>query len=164
MPPSKKILCAIVYLCVFTSCSTDTLVHEDTSSTLDPSLNLENNLVLAQEVLDVLNEYRASIGLENLVWHDESEELAVLHSSYMVQQNKVSHDNFFERSTILQEKGASLVSENVAYGYVDATSVLEGWLNSPSHKNAIEGTYTHSGIGIVYTESGVAYFTQLFIK
>ncbi|WP_186434742.1 CAP domain-containing protein [Dokdonia sp. Hel_I_53] len=160
----KNYLYSIVILCAFTACSNDILGEEDTSSTLETSSEVVNNTVFANELLEVLNEYRASIGLNSLSQHDESEELAVKHSYYMVQQNEASHDNFYDRAQILQESGANYVSENVAFGYYDAASVLQGWLDSPSHKSAIEGNYTHSGIGIVHTDNGVPYFTQLFIR
>ncbi|TVZ52712.1 CAP domain-containing protein [Dokdonia sp. Hel_I_53] len=160
----KITLYTVISLFVFTSCSTDNLSEEDFSSNLETSIDVENNIILAEEVMEALNEYRVSIGLNPLAWHDDSEELAVEHSFYMVQNNQASHDNFYERSDALQQGGANFVSENVAYGYQDAASVLQGWLDSPSHKSAIEGDYTHSGIGIVHTDNGIPYYTQLFIR
>ena len=82
----------------------------------------------------------------------------------MIVNNKVSHDNFFERSDYLKANGASSVSENVAFGYRTAQEVVDGWLNSPSHKEAIEGDFTHSGISAAQTESGVNFFTHIFVN
>lgn len=161
----NRSLCAIAALCVLVACSSDpTTTESDTLTNLETSIEVENNIELAEEVLDVLNDHRASLGLSALQWHTDSEDLAVGHSYYMVQQNEASHDNFYERSAILQENGADIVSENVAYGYRDAESVLQGWLDSPSHKSAIEGDYTHTGIGVALTDSGIPYYTQLFIR
>ncbi len=160
----KISISAISLLFMFASCSNDTLSEEDFSSNLETSIAVENDIILAEEVMEELNDYRVSIGLNPLNWHNDSENLAVEHSFYMVQKNKASHDNFYKRSETLQDGGARFVSENVAYGYKDAASVLQGWLNSPSHKSAIEGEYTHSGIGIVYTETGIPYYTQLFLR
>lgn len=159
----NRSLCAIA-LCLLCACTSDPVSESDTLANLETSVEVENNIELAEEVLDALNDYRGSIGLPALLWHTDSEQLAVGHSRYMVVRNEPSHDNFYERSAILQENGADFVSENVAYGYQDAASVLEGWLNSPTHKSAIEGNYTHTGIGIVETDTGIPYYTQLFIR
>ncbi|TVZ52713.1 CAP domain-containing protein [Dokdonia sp. Hel_I_53] len=164
MKSIKKILYTVVVVIAYISCSNDSLSKEDFSTNLKASLEIENDITLAKEVMEVLNNHRASIGLNPIAWYSECEELAVEHSSYMVKNNKASHDNFYERSQILKRKGASFVSENVAYGYQDALSVLQAWLDSPSHKITIEGDYTHSGIGIVYTDNGIPYYTQLFIR
>ena len=155
---------ALVALCLLSACTSEESTEMDTLANLETTIEVENNIELAEEVLDVLNDYRASLGLSALQWHTDSENLAVGHSNYMVNQNAASHDNFYERAAILKENGADLVSENVAYGFRDAESVLEGWLNSPAHKRAIEGDYTHTGIGIVMTETGIPYYTQLFIR
>lgn len=157
-------LCAVTALCLLCACTSEVTSESDTLANLEISVEIENNIELAEEVLDVLNDYRASLGLSALLWHTESETLAVGHSYYMVVQNEASHDNFFERAAILQENGADIVSENIAYGFMDAASVLQGWLDSPSHKQAIEGDYTHTGVGIVLNDVGIPYYTQLFIK
>lgn len=160
----NRSLCAVAALCLLSACTSEATSESDTLANLETSIEVENNIELAEEVLDVLNDHRASLGLSALLWHTDSEELAVGHSYYMVLQNEASHDNFYERSAILQDKGADIVSENVAYGFQDATSVVQGWLNSPTHKQAIEGDYTHTGVGIVLTETGIPYYTQLFIR
>lgn len=126
--------------------------------------DVENNHLFVQEVLEVVNEYRSSIGLSILSEHGTSETLALSHSAYMVEQNRASHDNFFHRSDYLRNRGAEVVTENVAYGYQSAQSALEGWLASPSHKEALEGDFTHTGIAVVANENGIKYYTQLFIK
>ncbi|WP_396597608.1 CAP domain-containing protein [Dokdonia sp. R86516] len=160
----SQTLYALVALCLLSACTSEESSEIETLANLETTIEVENNIELAEEVLDVLNDYRASIGLNALQWHTDSENLAVAHSNYMVIQNEASHDNFYERAAILQDKGADMVSENVAYGFRDAESVLEGWLNSPAHKQAIEGDYTHTGVGIVMTETGIPYYTQLFIR
>lgn len=124
----------------------------------------ENDHEYVLQVLETVNEYRSSIGLSSLEEHATSEMLALSHTAYMVDQNKASHDNFFKRSDYLRDRGAKIVSENVAYGYQSAQSALQGWLESPSHKEALEGDFTHTGIAVVRSKLGVKYYTQIFIK
>ena len=51
----------------------------------------------------------------------------------MIEVDNVSHDNFFQRKQSLQTNAsANIVSENVAYGFNSAESVVNAWLNSPS--------------------------------
>ena len=68
------------------------------------------------------------------------------------------------RSEALKSKGAITVGENVAYGYNSAEDVVTAWLNSTSHRNIIEGNFTHSGFGVIAAQGNRYYFTQLFYK
>lgn len=155
---------AFLALLLLVGCSPE--VEETTAPTADlfTAENVENNHEFVLEVLEVVNEYRSSIGLSSLEEHQTSELLALNHSAYMVEQNRASHDNFFQRSDYLRSNGAQIVSENVAYGFQTAESALQGWLDSPSHKAALEGDFTHTGIAVVANENGIKYYTQLFVK
>ncbi len=158
----NKSLRAIAIICLISACSTDLITESEVIA--DPEIISNNNTEFAFEVMNVVNEHRASLNLAPLEWHTDSEIFAVHHCIYMVERNEPSHDNFFERAEALRDMGASLVSENVAYGFRDARSVLEGWLGSPEHKEAIEGNYTHSGIGVILDKNDIPYYTQIFIK
>lgn len=87
---------------------------------------------------------------------------AVEHTDYMIELSQINHDNFHIRSKALKDRGALRVGENVAYGYEDAASLVNSWLNSPSHREIIEGNYTHSGFGVFKNEKNRYFFTQLF--
>jgi uncharacterized protein YkwD len=61
--------------------------------------------------------------------------------------------------------GAKRVSENIAYNYQTPESAMSAWLNSPGHKDNIEGDFTHLGISITVDETtGKKYYTNMFIK
>ena len=77
----------------------------------------------------------------------------------------VTHDGFDKRKSNLQEVlGAYRVGENIAYGYSSASSTVNAWINSPSHKANLEGDYTHFGGAIKIDEEGKKYYTNIFIK
>ena len=51
--------------------------------------------------------------------------------------------------------------ENVAIGYPDAASVMDGWMNSPGHRaNILSGNVTEIGIGLAYAADGTPYWTM----
>ena len=83
----------------------------------------------------------------------------------MIEQNQVSHDNFYERKTFLTANtGAKAVSENVAYGFTSAQSVVNAWLNSEGHKQNIEGNFSDFDISAEKNADGKWYYTNIFIK
>ena len=152
------------FVCLLVSCSPDEVNDTTAIVNLESEFNIENNDEMSNEILSIINDYRASLNLPPFSRHTLAKEEAMSHTAYMIVNNKVSHDNFFERSDNLRANGASAVSENVAFGYRTAQAVVDGWLNSPSHKEAIESDFTHSGISVAQTESGVNFFTHIFVK
>tara|TARA_R110000787_G_scaffold109035_2_gene217581 strand:+ start:68437 stop:68940 length:504 start_codon:yes stop_codon:yes gene_type:complete len=164
MKTIKTCLLAIVLSFMVTSCSKDDSIPTDEA---DYSINLnlahETNWELADEILVLINEHRASIDLPSIERDQQyASAYAVRHTNYMIDMNRINHDNFGERSEALKQKGAIRVGENVANGYATAEAVVFAWLNSPTHKHVIEGNYTHSGFGVVPNANGTYFFTQLF--
>ena len=160
----KQSLYLLGMLFVLASCSKDESVSIEETANLESTFETAHDQEFAQEVLDLLNEHRSTLGLTDLEWHTASKDQAINHSVYMVEKNKLSHDNFFNRSDYLKSKGAKIVSENVAYGQRTPEAVVAAWLASPDHKEAIEKDYTHTGIGVVQNKYGINYYTQIFIK
>jgi len=158
----------------FTSCSKDSST-DDIYFNDDQSNNSENNnggnstynyTKLETETIDVINNYRVSIGLNKLSTIDLISSQAEVQTDYMIKEEKISHDNFIERSDYLLEKlPAKHISENVASGFSSAQSVVDAWLNSRTHKAIIEDSrYTHTGISIKKDNNGKNYFVQLFAE
>ena len=53
--------------------------------------------------------------------------------------------------------------ENVAMGYRDAPSVMQGWMGSDGHRrNILSRTVTQIGVGLAYATDGTPYWTQVF--
>ncbi|GGG22087.1 hypothetical protein GCM10011344_23550 [Dokdonia pacifica] len=152
------------FVCLFVSCSTDEIDDPSASVNFESEFIVENNDAMSNEILAIINDHRATLNLPPFSQHTLAKEEALDHTAYMIVNNKVSHDNFFQRSDYLRANGADAVSENVAFGYRTAQAVVDGWLNSPDHKEAIESDFTHSGISVAQTESGVNFFTHIFVK
>jgi len=124
-----------------------------------------DTFTVSEDILELVNRHRISIGKSALIRNSIADEIAVEHSNYMISKGAISHDNFMLRfQKLQQEVNASAASENVAAGYTSAESVMSAWLNSSGHKNNIEGNFTHIGIASVKDSQGRYYYTQLFYR
>lgn len=155
----------MVLLGVFTlfSCSTDSF--DDNVDALEISLVDTQTKAIELEILDLINEHRLSLGLNSLEDMSIVKSVAYSHTDYMVDNDIVSHDNFYTRSDYLKSNiGAKKVSENVAYGYGTAEGVVNAWIKSESHKANLEGDYTNFDISAEKNADGRWYYTNIFIK
>ena len=122
-------------------------------------------LSISEEIFQLVNAHRLSIGKNALFKNTLATELAEEHTHYMISQNEISHDGFSERSNrLFNEESATRTGENVAYGQQSAEHVMEAWINSSGHRANIEGDFTHIGISAIKNQSGVYYYTQIFLK
>ena len=154
---------ALFAMLTFSSCSTDSL--DDKADELELSLIPAEAKAIEIEILDLLNDHRLSQGLNPLGNMNLVKSVANSHTDYMVDNDVVSHDNFYTRSNYLKANaGAKRVSENVAYGYGTAQGVVNAWIKSESHKANLEGDFTNFDISAEKNEDGRWYFTNIFIK
>jgi uncharacterized protein YkwD len=57
------------------------------------------------------------------------------------------------------------LSENVALGYPNAPTVVQGWMNSSGHRhNILDAGVAETGIGIARGSDGGLYYCQVFGK
>lgn len=119
---------------------------------------------LEAELLELINAHRASVGAPDLLLSSEVYPYAEDHNSYMISQNKLSHDNFESRAAQITARiNASRIGENVARHYGSAQLALDGWLESSAHKSTLEGNYTHTALSVVLDKQGQPYYTQIFM-
>ncbi|MBU2950455.1 CAP domain-containing protein [Tamlana agarivorans] len=117
------------------------------------------------QVLSALNDHRLSLEKPVLIMNAYASTLANEHSLYMAAQSKLSYDNLNERAVLLIEnENPSKMAESVASKYKTADEVLEAMLNHSGNKNNIEADFTHIGIGANKSDSGVYYYSFIFLK
>ncbi len=147
------------------SCSTNDIEQNILQEKIDLALLNENEWDLSNDILNLINVHRVNLG-KNIMAKDSSyaTAYAVQHSKYMITTNSVNHNNFFIRSKALKEKGAMAVSENIAYGYSSAETVVKAWLKSDAHREVIEGNFSHIGFGIVKSLENRYYYTTLYYR
>lgn len=154
----------MVLFALFTlSCSTDNL--DETANNINNNLVVPETKILEIEIVELINDYRLSMGLNSLNNMDIIKSQAYSHTGYMIEHDNVSHDNFYQRKNYLVSNvGADTVSENVAYGFTSAESLVNAWLNSDGHRANIEGDYTDFDISAEQNSEGKWYYTNIFVK
>lgn len=153
---------------VFTlhSCSNDSSNSNETTKPI-PEIVVDYNYTPAElEVMDLINKYRTSIGLNTLEKINYVSVKSEEHNNYMITNNIVSHDDFVARSEdIIKALGVIKVSENIAYNYNTPKAALDAWLASPEHKKNITGDYSNFGISVTENPiNGRKYYTNIFVK
>lgn len=145
------------------SCSTDSIEEDKIDAMTNTYAPQAKQIEI--EILELINNHRISLGLNTLNSLNSVKAQAYSHTDYMIKEQQVSHDNFYQRSTSLKNNpGASAVAENVAYAYSSAQSVVNAWLTSDGHKKVIEGDFTNFDISAEKDTEGKWYFTNIFIK
>lgn len=148
----------VFFVLFFGSCTSDSISET-------PVIEQENAIILEQELLDILNGHRSSLGANTLVFSDIAYKYANIHTDYMISKGSISHDNFSSRaSNINSEVTVEMVAENVAKDYDTAIEAFQGWNTSSNHKKTMEGDFTHTAISVKKDAMGNYYFTQLFYK
>jgi uncharacterized protein YkwD len=156
----------VVMLITMNSCSADTVEKSKKTAVANeiPNVNYTYN-DSELELMQLINKYRVSIGLNALAKANFISNQCEDHSQYMAANKVMDHNGFSSRSqNIMKGLGAKSVAENVAYNYKTAQDALKGWLKSPGHKKNIEGNFTHFGISVITDSSGKKYYTNIFAR
>jgi len=118
---------------------------------------------LAARTIALVNAYRASLGLRQLVVSPTLSASAVWKARHMARYGYMSHSDPappVSRSTGQRMSDCGYAAgwgENIAYGYPSAQAVVDAWLNSPGHRANIEnpswaaiGSGAADGTGYVF--------------
>lgn len=128
------------------------------------------NQTLEQQILELVNQHRAGLGLSQLGLASSLRSSAEWKARHMAAYHYLDHDDpappvargWYQRLT---DNGytAALCAENIAQGYQTASAVLAGWLASPGHKENLEDAYwTVTGLGAATASNGQVYWVQDF--
>lgn len=154
----REFLVLVSFVCTMASCT-----KESTETT--NVAEAENVYAIEEELLDVVNQHRLSVGQNSLTFSPVAYEYANEHTDYMLAQGSINHDNFSKRaSNISARVDAELVAENVAKDYHTATEAFNGWLNSSNHRKTMEDDFTHTAVSVKESNDGTLYFTQIFFR
>ena len=132
----------------------------------DPVSNNKNkpSNIIEQEVNQLINQHRISIGLAELEWSEIIAAECRNHSIDMANAHTINHDGFYDRVNKIRESIPwNWAGENVACNY-SAQGADTAWFNSPGHKGNIESNSNLTGVGVAFDEDSTIYFTQIFIR
>jgi uncharacterized protein YkwD len=125
---------------------------------------------LEQEIHLQVNQYRARRGLPPLAYDERISAVARAHSAAMASgERPFGHQEFQARTEAVATliPTARAFAENVSYdsrtGPRLAQLVVQGWIDSPEHRENLEGRYDLTGIGVAVGRNGRRYFTQIFV-
>lgn len=106
----------------------------------------------AQQVVDLVNQERASAGCGALAVDSRLTSAAQGHASDMAERDYFSHESP-EGTTFVDRANAagypSPGGENIAKGQTSAAQVMDDWMNSSSHRaNILNCDFTTIGVGV----------------
>ena len=129
-----------------------------------------NRVDLASQVVNLINQYRASKGLSQLALSSSLTASSEWKSLHMAGYGYFAHDDpappvargAYQRAKDCGFSGTTW-GENIAYGYTTAQAVVNGWLGSAGHRANIENSsFKTTGVGVATNSSGQLYWTQNF--
>lgn len=111
------------------------------------------------KIIQYTNEYRLQQGKEPLVLNDDLTQAALAKAQDMFADNYWAHisPDGTEPWYFIAQSGYnySHAGENLARDFTDPKSVVEAWINSPSHrKNIIESDFKEIGVAVVDGDIG----------
>ena len=121
-------------------------------------------------MLSLLNAHRASIGVGPLTLAGSLVASAEYKSMNMAGYSYMAHDDpapvarsIADRFVACGYPSNAGWGENIAWGFVDAQSVMNAWLSDSGHKYNIESpSWSTVGIGVAKSSDGFLYWTQDF--
>lgn len=119
---------------------------------------------IAIQVLDLVNQARAENNLQPLSWNGSLEQTAKTRAGEIINTFEHTRPDGQKWSTALNI-GYTIAGENIAAGQSTAQSVVNSWLNSPSHKaNIMNENFNQMGVALCYDPSSEYkyYWAQIF--
>lgn len=141
------------------------------STAASPASGTSRYSATESRIFDLINAERRRQGLKPLVYNPQLDRMAKIQAENMARFQKMAH-NIPESSLPTLGDRAKYVGyvfgrmeENVALGYPNAESVVQGWMGSSGHRrNILDGNVVETGIGIARSAAGGLYYCQVFGK
>ena len=120
-------------------------------------------------IFDLINAQRRHQGLPALVYNAQLDQMATIQAQNMAHFQKMAHvipeaslPTMTDRARYVAYPFGRL-AENVALGFPDAETVVQGWMTSKGHRaNILNPDVVETGIAIARSPSGGVYYCQVF--
>ncbi|MFM2302815.1 MAG: hypothetical protein RLZZ135_218 [Cyanobacteriota bacterium] len=119
------------------------------------------------EVLDLINQERAKVGVPQLTKSETIDDASDRHALDMATNNNFSETGT-DGSTVasrIQDAGYpfSNVNEAIAFGPATPADVVAQWINDPTQRNILlDPTFTETALGVVANTDGNIYWAETF--
>ena len=120
-------------------------------------------------IFDLINAERRHQGLSALTYNPQLDRMAKIQAQNMARFQKMAHVlPEAEQPTLVsraQYVGYAFgrIAENVALGYPNAETVVQGWMASKAHRtNILNRDVGETGIAIAKSSLGGVYYCQVF--
>ncbi|WP_088008510.1 CAP domain-containing protein [Indiicoccus explosivorum] len=128
---------------------------------------VEDSHPLAAETAALVNQERAAVGAQALTEDPALSQIAQAKAEDMAANNYFDHQSptYGSPFRMAYDFGYSyeMFGENIAVGYTSADAVMNGWMNSSSHReNLLNPGYTFIGIGYAESADGTPYWVHMF--
>ncbi|MBR5407457.1 MAG: CAP domain-containing protein [Lachnospiraceae bacterium] len=115
---------------------------------------------LALDVFDAVNAQREAYGLSTLTWNGNLEAAAMVRSQESSSSFSHTRPNGRPWYTV---NSRVMGGENLAYGFDDVNSVVNAWMDSPTHReNILWDEFRMGAIAIYVADDGTYYWAQEF--
>jgi uncharacterized protein YkwD len=130
-----------------------------------------SNASLAAQVVALVNQHRASLGLAGLTNDATLSDSAAWKASHMANYGYVAHDDPappvardpFTRMADCGYAAGGALGENIAAGQTSPSDVMNAWINSTGHRQNIEDpSFRSIGVGAATAADGTIYWVQDF--
>lgn len=109
---------------------------------------------MSMQLIQMLNSYRASHGLGTLATTTALANAAMTRSKEIT----VVFDHVRPNGSSCFTVSSAVSGENIAAGYANAQSFMNGWMNSPSHNaNMLNGSFKAVGISVFAAKTAYGY-------
>ena len=149
--------------------ASDDLNEEQTEDTdVKPVPSFEDLIEMEAEVIRLTNEYRVSLGLNELTQDDALRTVARIRAKEIVTNWAHERSDGTHYYDILDAINYPLllVGENLAKGQDSAAEAMEMWKESSGHNaNLLLPEFNKIGVGVYYSpETGRLYYVQIFAQ
>ena len=114
----------------------------------------------AMRAFNIVNSQRSAKGLPALVWDNNLESTSAVRAKECSQSFSHTRPNGSPWYTV---NSKIMGGENLAYGYYDANSAVNAWMDSPTHReNILWPDFTKVAISVYAADDGTYYWAQEF--
>lgn len=149
-----------------TAVSREKTEEEGMELLIDPAVPLAPGIISdalkgeAMSTLGLVNIRRVSAGLGELSWNENLSQAAEVRAHECEDRFSHTRPDGSEWWTV---NAAIMYGENLAKNYFDADSVVEAWMQSPTHRdNILKADFTTMGVAAYESEDGTMYWAQAF--